>query len=197
MTWTGFLRLSVERRGAAAVEFALIAPFLLLGLMGVFDLGYNMYTSALLEGAIQKAARDSGIEGAAGETPTLDARVTTMVRTLAPGSTMSFARTAYTNFSDVGEPEDFTDVNGDGVCNDGEPFEDSNGNGSWDSDRGEVGLGSARDSVLYEVTVTYPKPFPLWKMLGQSSDFTMVSKTVLRNQPYSLQQARNAIGSCA
>jgi hypothetical protein len=47
-------------------------------------------------------------------------------------------------------------VNGDGVCNAGEPFEDANANGSWDADQGKAGSGGARDAVLYEVQVTYP-----------------------------------------
>jgi Flp pilus assembly pilin Flp len=186
-----------QTRGAAAVEFGLVAPILLLAIMGVFDLGYNMYTTSLMEGSIQKVARDSTIEGAGMNEAQLDARVTAMVHKLAPGATLTFDRTSYTNFSDVRQPEDFTDVNDDGSCSDGEPYEDANGNGRWDADRGSQGFGSAKDAVLYEVTVTLPRPFPLWKMTGQSSDFTMVSRTVLRNQPFSKQQQLSKLDYCA
>ena len=191
------LTLLKQSRGAAAVEFGLVAPILLLAIMGVFDLGYNMYTSSLMDGSIQKVARDSTIEGAGMNEAQLDARVTEMIHQPAPRATLAFDRTSYTNFTDVRQPEDFDDVNGDGSCNDGEPFEDANGNSRWDADRGSQGFGSAKDAVLYEVTVTFPRPFPLWKMTGQSSDFTMVTRTVLRNQPFSQQQERNKVEYCA
>lgn len=194
MTGAFLSELAIARRGAAAVEFALIAPVMLIGMFGVFDLGYNMYTAAVLEGAIQEAARNSTIEGAA--TGELDQRMTDVVHNIAPKAELEFDRTAYANFSDIRQPEDFSDINDNGTCDNGEPFEDANGNGTWDQDRGSSGLGGARDAVLYEVTVTYPRPFPIGKLIGQSGDFTMVARTVLRNQPYSLQPQRAGTGNC-
>ena len=94
-------------------------------------------------------------------------------------------------------PEDFTDINGDGDCNDGEPFEDVNGNGTWDADRGQSGSGGARDAVLYTVTVTYPRMFPYMKILGFSDTVTARARTVLRNQPYGPQNAARRVGNCA
>ena len=129
--------------GAAAVEFALVAPIMLVGMFGVFDLGYNMYTAAILQGAIQEAARDATIEGSS--TAGLDSRVTDVVHNIAPAATLTFNRTTYTNFSDVRQPEDFTDVNNNGTCDGNEPFEDANGNGTWDQDRGSAGSGGARE----------------------------------------------------
>ncbi len=190
-------RLRDDKRGVTAVEFGLIAPVLLVSMMGVFDLGYNMYTSSVLNGAIQKAARDSTIEGAQSRESTLDAKVTEMVNVVAPGATTAFKRTSYTTFSDVNQPEDFDDVNNNGACDNGEPFEDANGNGSWDPNRGSSGFGGARDAVMYEVTVTYPRAFPIANLIGQSNDMTLVVRTVLRNQPYGPQAERTAIGSCA
>lgn len=189
-------RLRGDRKGTTAIEFALIAPVMLLGMMGVFDLGYTMYTSAILQGAIQKTARDSTIEGAADKTASLDARVKDVVADIAPKARLAYKRTNYTNFSDVREPEDFDDVDGNGTCDGGEPFEDVNGNGNWDQDRGADGLGGARDAVLYEVTVTYPRPFPFAKLLGQSGYFTLTAATVLRNQPFGLQGTSIAAGNC-
>lgn len=193
------LRSSLARdtRGAAAIEFALCAPLLLIGMMGVFDLGHNMYSASIIQGAVQKAARDSTIEGAEGREAELDARVTRMVREIAPGATLEFHRTAYASFDDVGTPEDWNDVNGDGACNDGEPFEDANRNGSWDANRGSQGFGGARDAVLYEVDVTYTRVFPVSKILGQSPEFSTTARTVLRNQPYGMQDMSNATGNCA
>lgn len=185
-----------DRRGVTAVEFAVVAPVLIVGLVGMFDLGYNIYTDALLQGAIQKTARDSTIEGAHNQAAALDAKVADMVHKIAPKAVLTYERKAYSSFGDVSQPEDFKDVNGDGACNDGEPFEDANGNGSWDRDRGLDGFGGARDAVLYTVTVDYPRLFPVFGVLGQSPDFQLVANTVLRNQPYNLQTQRARTGNC-
>lgn len=176
-----------DARGVTAVEFGIIAPVFVMGLLGCFDLAHNMYTSSMLQGAIQKSARDSTIEGSSSSEAQLDARVTNAVRAVAPQATLHFSRRSYATFSEVGMAEDYTDVNDNGSCDAGEPFEDSNRNGSWDSDRGNSGFGGARDAVLYSVRVTYPRAFPVARMLGQSDTMTVSVATVLRNQPYGLQ----------
>ena len=189
-------RLTSDRKGATLVEFAMVAPVLLMLLMGMFDLGYNIYTKTLLEGAVQQAARDSTIEGASSGDSGIDAAVTEAVRAITPQAKLSFNRQAYTNFSDVSEPEDFTDVNGDGICSDGEPFEDVNGNDSWDADRGIDGFGGARDAVLYTVSVEYPRLFPVANLIGLSPTFTTESVTVLRNQPFGMQETEAVVLYC-
>lgn len=190
-------RLARDEEGATLVEFAMLSPVLLTLLLGLFDLGYNIYTKTQLEGAIQKAARDSTIEGAAGREAIIDARVKAAVHDISPQATVAFSRRAYSNFSDVSQPEDFTDVNSDGLCNDGEPYEDANGNGKWDSDRGSVGFGGARDAVLYTVSVSYPRAFPVSTLIGLDPVQTTQSTTVLRNQPYSQQPEASLVQNCA
>lgn len=194
---TGLRRLCANADGVTAIEFALVAPVFLMGLLGAFDLGHNMYTSTMLVGAIQKTARDSTIEGAASNQAALDRRVTEVVNAIAPGAEIDFERQAYTNFSEVGQSEDYTDVDASGTCDNGEPFEDANGNGTWDADRGTAGFGGARDAVLYTVTVTYPRLFPFAGLVGQSPDMSVSSETVLRNQPFGLQGERvTTAGTC-
>jgi Flp pilus assembly protein TadG len=186
-------------QGATLVEFALIFPALMVMLFGLFDLSYNMYTAQMLQGAIQDAARDSTIEGAGGNQAAIDANVTRAVKALAPGSTLTFARKSYANFSGVNRPEDYEDVNANATCDDGEPFEDANGNGNWDLDPGTAGFGGARDAVLYTVSVNYKRAFPIAALIpGQSEDFKLVTATVLRNQPFG-QQANSTpvVGACA
>ncbi|HPZ48032.1 MAG TPA: pilus assembly protein [Novosphingobium sp.] len=188
-----------DAEGATIVEFALILPVLMVTLMGLFDLSYNMYTSQMLQGAIQNAARSSTIEGASGDQAGIDGIVTRAVHAISPAATLQFDRRAYASFADVARPEDFTDVNGNGSCDNGEPFEDVNANGSWDADRAAAGFGGARDAVLYSVTVNYPRPFPIAKFIpGQTSDFTLRTQTVLRNQPYGAQEkGAPSMGNCS
>jgi TadE-like protein len=190
-------RLLCDARGTSTVEFALIAPALLMTLAGLFEYSHNIYTRTMLEGAIQKAARNSTIEGAANHQSQIDSNVTRVVRRIVPRANVAFSRKAYADFSDVGRPEDFTDTNDDGACNAGEPFEDVNGNGAWDEDRGSAGLGGARDAVLYEVTVTYESYFPVAQFLGLDPSNVTKASTVLRNQPYEGQMAAVTMENCA
>lgn len=194
MTWLRKLRHDV--RGVSAVEFALLTPVLLIALLGLLDLGYNMYTASILEGAIQSAARSSTLENASSKATAIDDAVTAAVKDIAPQATIAFKRTAYPSFSSTGKPEDYTDNNKNNKCDNGEPFEDVNENSRWDSDQGTAGLGGARDVVVYLVTITYPRPFPIASMLGAPSTYTLASKTVLTNQPWTNVIATPPIRNC-
>lgn len=176
-----------DESGVTAVEFALIAPVLLMTLFGLFDVGHNMYTAQMLQGAIQKASRDSTIEGASTSAASLDAIVTKAVQAIAPGATLTFSRKSYSSFTSVSRPENYDDLNANNTCDNGEAFEDANKNGIWDVDVGNTGFGGARDAVLYTVTVTYKRVFPIAAFIpGQSKTLTMSATNVLRNQPYGL-----------
>ena len=197
MTWRSNLRrLRGESRGVAAVEFALVAPALLLTIMGIFDLGYNIYAATMVQGAIQRAARDSTIEGADQRLAQIDEAVARAVHHVVPRATIAFSRRAYADFADVSRPEDFTDTDRNGLCDNGEPFEDANRSGTWDDDRGASGSGGARDAVLYTVNVTYARGFPMASLIGLPETVTTTAATVLRNQPYKLQDNKPAVGAC-
>jgi len=150
-----------------------------------------------VKGATQKAARDSTIEGAETKGVAIDDTVTAAVHRVVPSATVSFTRSAYRDYSDIHKPEDYTDVDKDGACDNGEPFEDVNGNGVWDADRGADTMGGARDAVLYTVTISYQRIFPVMHLLGLPEIVTAQSKTVLRNQPYGTQKQTVTIGKCA
>lgn len=174
-----------DTSGVTVIEFALLAPVLLLMVFGLMDLTHGMYTQQMLQGAIQKAARDSTLEGASVDATTLDSRVTQAVLAVAPGSTLTFSRVSYSNFTSASRPENFDDVNANGTCDNDEPFEDANKNSTWDMDAGTSGFGGARDAVLYTVTVNYKRLFPVAGFIpGQSGTITMTATSVLRNQPY-------------
>ena len=177
-------QLAQSQHGATAVEFALVVPMLLMVVMGLFDMTYNMYTSSMLRGAIQQAARNATTEFGAENTTALDESISKAVHAIAPQANVQFARKSYIDYADVGKPEDYTDLDDDGRCDNGEPFEDVNGNGVWDKDRGITGNGGARDAVLYTVDVTYPRAFGMIGLLGFSPNVVAQAKSILRNQPY-------------
>lgn len=195
--WRRLAGVTGDQRGVTIVEFALIAPALLMVLLGMFDIGFNLYAASVLDGATQKAARASTIEGADTKGLAIDDSVRDAVHNVIPKATLTFDRRAYSDYSDVHQPEDFTDVDGDGACDNGEPFADANGNGFWDSDRGASGMGGARDAVLYTVTVSYPRMFPLMHLFGFPAIVTNRTQTVLRNQPYGNQEQTTVVGNCS
>lgn len=184
-------RLPADRNGVTLVEFALVAPVLIVMVMGLFDIAHSQYTSSMLNGAMQKAAPDLTLENANSQQVNIDARVREQVATVMPqGATVTVQKVSHFDFADVGEPEEFTDQNSDNICNNNEPYIDNNNNGSWDADRGKDGIGGARDVVLYTTTVTYPRLFPMYGLIGLSQNVELSSSTVLRNQPFDEQNDR-------
>lgn len=185
-----------NRDGVTFVEFALISPVLLIAMMGGLDLAFNAYTSTMLRGAVQDAARDATIETA--NTTALDTQVTNSVRNVLPSANLEFDRWSYASFSEIATPEDFDDLNGDGLCNDGEPFEDSNGNGVYDLDRAKAGdNGGARDVVVYSVTMSYDRLFPAPGLIGLPEEFSTTATTIVRNQPYDDMRPAPTTENCA
>ncbi len=182
----GVLRhLRQDREGVTLVEFAFVGPVLILMLMGLFDIAHTQYTSAVLYGAVQKAARDYTLESATTSAATIDARVQDQIRSVMPnGATITFTKTAFDDFKNVNEREEYTDLNNNGTCNTGEPYQDENNNGVWDIYRGQSGLGTARDVMLYTTNVTYPRLFPMFGMIGLPANVTLSATTVLRRQPF-------------
>ena len=185
-----------DTSGVTIIEFALISPVLMIMLFGLLDLAHSMYTAQMLQGAIQKAARDSTIEGASTSATALDSQVSKAVLAIAPGSTLSFNRKSYSNFTSASRPENYDDLNSNATCDNGEAFEDANKNGTWDKDVGTSGFGGARDAVLYTVTVGYKRLFPIAAFIpGQAKTITMSATNVLRNQPYGLPGSAKTPGT--
>lgn len=184
-------RLARDREGVTVIEFAIVGPVLMLMIFGLFDISHTQYTSSVLNGALQKAGRDLSLQSAATTEAAIDARVRDQVSSVMPrGATITFEKLSQFDFSDVNTPEEYDDLNGNGRCDAGEPYVDANNNNSWNATRGRVGLGGARDVVVYTANVSYPRLFPLFSMIGLPQNVTISASTVLRTQPYADQAAR-------
>lgn len=190
-------RLIGDRSGVTLVEFAFVGPVLILMIMGIFDMAHTQYTSAMINGAMQKAGRDMTLENAGSRQADVDGRVREQVLNVVPnGATVEFERLSHFDFTDIGEAEEFTDDNSDGICNNNEVFADANGNGQWDPDRGRSGIGGARDAVLYTAVVQYPRMFAMFELAGLPEEITLRATTVLRNQPFDEQDRSQDTGNC-
>lgn len=176
-----------DQRGVSALEFALVSPLFLTLLIGVFDIGQMAYGTAMLNGAVQKAARDSSLESA--NTATADSMVSEMVAPVLPGATFTSKRTSYYDFADIGRPEKWNDANNDGTCNSGELYVDEIENGRWDQDVGASGNGGANDVVVYSVSVTYDPTFKIPFLPEQWATRTLKSTAIKKNQPFANQKA--------
>lgn len=189
-------RLRRNQDGATIVEFAFVAPVFVVLIMGLFDLAHTGYTNSLLQGSMQRAGRASTLENVASRNNSTEAAVREQLQNIIPGGTITFTRRAYFDFEDVGQPEEFDDLNTDGVCNNNEPFEDDNGNGSWDADKGEASFGGARDAVLLTADISYPRLFPMAELIGLDRTVNLQASTVLRNQPYDTQDITVEVRNC-
>jgi len=179
-------RLVRDARGATLLEFAFVAPVMVAMLMMLGDLLYRAYAQVILDGAIQKAGRDSAIQGGGDEAGKIDAAVTSAVREVARGATVTAQRSNYNSFS-IMKPEVIDDKNGNGKLDSKECFYDVNGNKAWDADPARQGQGAANDVTQYTVTVTYPRPFPVSGFFGASPNQQITATTLLKNQPYARQ----------
>ena len=177
------LRLGRDARGVTIVEFAMVLPVLCMLLMGLFDLGYRSYAQSMVQGALHEAARMATVGGFTNEE--IDARVRQRLSAFMSNAELETRTQSYFDFTGVRQPERIVqDINGNGQYDSGDCYEDANGNGQYDLDRGRDGTGNAEDVVRYEVTFSYPRMFPVGKLLGWEDDVRIVADTMLRNQPF-------------
>ncbi len=186
-----------DESGATLVEFAFVAPPLILILLAGSDLGHRSYVSAVLQGALTDAARTASVENPSisGTGDTLEERVAeSILRQVSPiatsGFTLEVAQSNYYDFSGIGNPEKIAqDYDGDGNYDpdDGDCFYDLNENGEFDLDTGRDGIGGANDVVFYEATLTMDAIVPIASFIGGESEYVLVAETAIRNQPWETQ----------
>ncbi|MCW4460369.1 pilus assembly protein [Sphingomonas sp. BT-65] len=186
--------LARHERGATLVEFAIVAPVLGFMLLAAFDVAHTLYVRAALQGVVQKAARDLTLESGlvTATQDLLDEKVRKQVKALANNGTVTISRQWYRRYEHAAASqfEPWTDTNSNGTCDGpqggtpGEPYEDTNGNNRWDATGGNLSQGGAKDAVLYTATVSYPRFFPVYNVIGGSNTTKVTASTILRNQPY-------------
>ncbi|SNS82398.1 TadE-like protein [Sphingomonas laterariae] len=179
-------RIREDRRGIAAVEFALVALPLCGIILALFDFGYRMYLGSVIEGTLHRAARNSAIGNLTAQQ--VDDYIDSQLESFSNTATIEIEKKSYYEYSGIGKPEKIKqDTDPLGEYNVGDCYEDLNGNGIYDSVAGRTGLGGSDDIVYYKVTATYNQLMPLTKIFGFSSVATVSRSTVLRNQPFAAQ----------
>jgi Flp pilus assembly pilin Flp len=179
-------RLLRDERGAALVEFAIIAPVFILLILGTIEVAIIIFMSSSIESAVLQASR-FGITGGLPAGVSRAERVLEIVGQKTYGlvdmDTVELETLVYESFADIGQPEPFEDANANDSYDNGEVFTDVNGNGEWDPDMGEAGLGGPSDVVVYRVTYDWGIITPVMRdILGQS--VRHVSSIAVRNEPF-------------
>jgi len=177
------------RKGISALEFALVAPVMLLTITGIIDLMLVLFVTALMEGGL----RDGSRLGRTGFQPPSTTREQAILDKIAEATIglvdmnqATITTLEYEDFGSIGQPEDYTDVNGNSQYDGGEPWVDTNGNGTWDEDQGAAGIGSSSTVVLYKVNYTWRLLTPLLPaILPNGYDFPIEVSLAVRNEPWS------------
>ncbi|RJF91347.1 TadE family protein [Sphingomonas cavernae] len=191
-----FPALTRNTDGATVVEFAIVAPIMLMLMLGMMELGYQAYAQSVLQGATNKAARDLTLEDAPTKKAVIEGKIASMLQTISNRATVTTTSESFSSFTKVNTYEDFKDLDGDKQFDaDTECFLDVNNSKTWNK-RGKSGLGGADDIVVFTATATYPRLFPVMGMLGWSNTGTSVARTTLRNQPYSQQAEETGVEIC-
>ncbi len=174
--------------GVTAIEFAMVAPVLIILLMGIIEFSLMMTAYNVMESATTVSAR----LGATGFTTSGISRQQTILNSISDRAgafvnvdNITITTKYYSQFNQIGDPEPFTDTNGNGVRNNGEPYTDVNGNGQYDSDMGIAGLGNAGDIVVYTANYPWRIVTPLMgTFIGTNGVYTITTHAVTKNEPF-------------
>lgn len=175
-----------NKDGVTAIEFAIIAPVLVMMVMGTMEISLMMYARSIMEGATFISSRTGKVgyvaEGMT-QQETIVAALKQRAGILMNTDNITVTPKSYGSFSEVGEPEPFTDANGNGVRDYAENYTDINGNGTYDEDMGYDSYGASAQITMYTITYDWPIFTPvLQPFFGASKTLTAV--TVVKNEPY-------------
>ncbi|MGB7406802.1 MAG: TadE/TadG family type IV pilus assembly protein [Pacificimonas sp.] len=176
-----------DERGSTIVEFAILAPILMMMIGGSVELGHLAMMRSTLEGATAAAARQA-MTGACPSSRKADMAAYIVDRMDTYSSPDAAPTIIVKNFGgsvgDVGPPEPYDDDDGNGQYDVGEPYEDLNGNGSWNSgDHLANDLGGPGDVVQYEARFRGNTLFPFLKWTTGADTITVSASTIVRNEP--------------
>ncbi len=177
-----------DENGVTAIEFAFVAPVLCLLLFAILEFSTIMLVSSIMEGATNISSRLGATGYSAGgesRTQTILDSIKSSAGVLIDPNQLVVSAESYGDFSNIGQPEPYTDSNHNGHHDSGEPYTDVNGNGQWDADMGAAGYGGAGDIVVYTVSYPWHIMTPMMRqLLGHQGVYTITARAVVKNEPY-------------
>lgn len=182
-------RLGPDQRGIAAVEFAMIAPVMILMICGFMEYAHVSSARTTLEAATMRAARAVAASDCPSQRQGIMLGIVQNAMSTIPaasGTQVQVVTKSYSDqFRDVGEPEPFNDANSNGRWDPGETYTDINGNGQHDNDMGRVGsIGGAGQVVSYTATFQVASLFGfISRIYNGGQPYRIQASTVIRNEP--------------
>ncbi len=182
------LRFARAEEGITALEFAYVAPVLLLMVFAIFEFSFIMLVSNMMESATHissRLGRTGYVNPDSTREETIIASIKQRAGSLINTELLSIETKVYSGIDKIGDAEPWNDINNNGIVDPGE-FDDINGNGVRDTDMARAGYGDANDIVVY--TVSYPwdirTPFMREFVGDDNGKFTIRAKAVVKNEPY-------------
>ncbi len=185
-------RLHRDRRGAAAIEYAIVSPVFLFLLFSIIEMGMIMLSATAIESATSIAARTARI-GDDGGTGDLVGFIREEVRARSWGMVNAdkilITTDLVTSYENLPKPEQClaTPTPPIGTCPPGEPFIDADGDGIYDGNLPALNLGTS--SEIVRLRVYYPAHIfsPLTGALMEQTaegEYLISSTTMVKNEPY-------------
>jgi hypothetical protein len=182
------IRIVKCENGTTAIEFALILPVLVLIIMGAIEISLFLFVQSSMEGAtfaVSRLGKTGFIEDGLTREETIRAELDERLGVFLDPEELVITSQSYDDFTSVGAPEPFIDVNGNGTRDDGENYTDTNGNGQYDEDMGVDGAGDSGDVVMYTVTYPWHVMTPMFQdHLGEEGVVEISSRFIVKNEPY-------------
>ncbi len=184
-----FRRLLRAETGVSAIEFAILAPTLMLLVFGIIEYSLIMMVYNVMESSTSTSSR-LGKTGFSGEGVTREQTILTSIEARAGAvinaEELTVTSKFYEQYDQINDPEPFIDSNSDGNHDAGESYTDINGNAQWDADMGASGYGSSGDVVVYQVSYPWHISTPIMREIFGDADgiFNITTHAVVKNEPY-------------
>lgn len=179
-----------KKDGAAAIEFAIIAPIFLAALIAMFDIGMMLVAQNALDAAASRAGQ-FGLSGRVSPGLTRDEAIKQAVRdavkTYSGGivdpNKLTISVSTYSDLSAVGKPEPLiNDIDADGTWDPGDSYFDINGNGQWDADQGVTNsFGLPGQAVRYEISYDW---HPVYRFFGLKEPIKLTGLSPVVNEDF-------------
>ncbi len=185
-----FLLGKERNKGTAAIEFGLIAPILIVAVVGLFQVGLIMVAQNSIDVAAREASR-FGVTGLAAQGVSRDSAIRQKIYDTAAAfsggiidpNKLTIIVTAYRNLESIGQPEPLlTDLNANGEWDIGDTYIDVNGNAQWDIDQGvSNSYGIAGETVLYIINYEMDT---ILSLFGVNGKITLTGQAPVVNEDF-------------
>lgn len=174
-------------RGITAMEFAIIAPVMILITFSILEFSLMMLVTNIMESATSLSSRlgkTGYAEAGESREDTILASIRDRAGVLINADNLTITSKYYEQFDQIGDAEPWNDTNHNGSPDSGE-WSDINGNGVYDADMGLAGYGNADDIVVYTVSYPWEVVTPIMReLIGEDGVYTITTHAVVKNEPY-------------